>query len=165
MKSLTLVVWVINSHIQFLVPFDFSKSPAISLRGYSDRRTGLKNKVRWFDKRSFIKSINDTDTIKLFKDENMFKLSDILLSAKDGQNKSIESPDYWVEDIGMGSDGLYNILNWSMYSMGTAESSMLMKIESSVPYLDISIFDPDFFYHTKIKVAEFTPTPNTNIIL
>ena len=93
----------------------------------------------------------DMEKVKSYLDETTFQLSDILVSARDGHNKSIESQDHWIKDLGMLSDGLHNILNSSLYNMGTAETSMLMEIDGEVKH-DIMIYDPNYYYFTTIKV-------------
>ena len=136
----------------FLVPFDFSKPPAIALRGYSVRwNGGLKRNVKWYSRKHLVKSMNDIEKVKAFMDDNLFQLSDILVSARDGQNKSIDSPEHWLADIGLIGNGLYNILNPSLFKMGTADAPMLMEINQATK-IDILIFDPNFFFYSKIEV-------------
>ena len=84
--------------------------------------------------------MNDTTKVKSFIDENMFQLSDILVSATDGHNKSIASQDHWWEDMGEADAGLYHFLNTSLYNMGTAETSVLMEFDEEVKN-EISIFE------------------------
>ena len=95
--------------------------------------------------------MNDLENVKTFIDENMFKLSDILVSATDGHSKNIESQDHWMEDMGVVDEGLYNILNFSLYNMGTAETSLLLELNGEVNH-EIVIFDPNYFYFTRIEV-------------
>ena len=95
--------------------------------------------------------MNDTEKVNAFMDDNLFQLSDILLSARDGQNKSIDSPEHWMSDIGLIGNGLYNILNPSLFKMGTAETPMLMEIKKDSK-IDIMIFDPNYFFYSKIEV-------------
>ena len=95
--------------------------------------------------------MNDTTKVKSFIDENMFQLSDILVAATDGQNKSIVSQNHWWEDIGEADVGLFHFLNSSLYKMGTAETSVLMEFDGEVKN-EILIFDPNYFYFTRIKV-------------
>ena len=137
----------------FAVPFDFSKPPAIVLRGYSNRVSGLKNQTKWKTQLPKMRK-KDLEKVKSYLDENMFQLSEILVSATDGHNKSIESQDYWIKDMGMGWDGLHNILNSSLYNMGTAETSIRMEINEEVKH-DIWIYDPHFYYFTTIQVKKF----------
>ena len=96
----------------------------------------------------------DLKKVKSYLDETTFQLSEILVSATDGHNKSIESKDYWVKDMGMGWDGLHNILNSSLYTMGTAETPIVMEINEEVKH-DIWIYDPNFYYFTQIQVKKF----------
>ena len=116
--------------------------------------TGLKNEIKWRKQLPTMRLIEDMEEVKSYLDETMFQLSDILVSARDGHNKSIESQDHWIKDMGMVSDGLHNILNSSLYNMGTAETSMLMEIDGEVKH-DIMIYDPNYYYFTKIKVLNF----------
>ena len=95
--------------------------------------------------------MNDLESVKSFIDENMFKLSDILVSATDGHSKNISSEDHWKEDIGVVDEGLYNILNFSLYNMGTADTSMLMELNPEVNH-EMVVFDPNYFYFTRIEV-------------
>ena len=97
--------------------------------------------------------MNDLENVKSFIDENMFKLPDILVSATDGHSKNITSEDHWIEDIGVVDEGLYNILNFSLYNMGTAETSMQMELNGEVNH-EIMIFDPNYFYFTRIEVLQ-----------
>ena len=101
-----------------------------------------------------MRKIKDIKMVKSYLDEAMFQLSDLLVSATDGHNKSIESQDHWIKDMGMVSDGLHNILNSSLYNMGTAETSIRMEIHGDVKH-DIRIYDPNFYYFTLIKVRKF----------
>lgn len=95
--------------------------------------------------------MNDNEMVKSFIDENMFQLSDVLVAATDGHNKSIASQDHWWEDMGEADAGLYHFLNTSLYNMGTAETSVLMEFDEDVKN-EILIFDPTYFYFTRIKV-------------
>ena len=92
-----------------------------------------------------------TEKVKSFIDENMFQLSDILVAATDGHNKSIASQEYWWKDMGEAGAGLFHFLNTSLYNMGTAETSVLMEFDGEVNN-EIRIFDPNYFYFTRIKV-------------
>lgn len=98
--------------------------------------------------------MNELENVKLFIDENMFQLTDILVSATDGHSKNITSQDYWMGDIGVVDEGLYNILNFSLYNMGTADTSMLMELNPEVDH-EIVIFDPNYFYFTRIEVHTY----------
>ena len=95
----------------------------------------------------------DIEKVKAFMDDNLFQLSDIVVSARDGHNKSIDSQEHWMADIGLIGNGLYNILNPSKFKMGTAETPMLMEIKEETK-IDIVIFDPDYFFYSKIEVLK-----------
>ena len=97
--------------------------------------------------------MNDNEKVKSFIEENMFQLSDILVAATDGHNKSIASQDHWWEDMGEADAGLYHFLNTSLYNMGTAETSVLMEFDGEVNN-EILIVDPTYFYFTRIKVLD-----------
>ena len=95
--------------------------------------------------------MNETERVKTFINENMFQLSDILVAATDGHNKSIASQDHWWKDMGEADAGLFHFLNTSLYKMGTAETSVLMEFDEEVKN-EILIFDPTYFYFSRIKV-------------
>ena len=111
----------------------------------------MKNEERWGKSKPSVRLMNDTTKVKSFIDENMFQLSDILVAATDGHNKSIASQDHWWKDMGEAGAGLFHFLNTSLYNMGTAETSVLMEFDGEVNN-EIRIFDPNYFYFTRIKV-------------